>query len=74
MIDVDSLPKMVIGGEKKTDEAPADAAAPEGGGELQSIAGELMDAVKAGDSAAVADALKAAFGFLESQPHDEGGE
>jgi hypothetical protein len=40
--------------------------------ELMGIAEDLISAVSMKDAGAVADALEAAFLFLESQPHEEG--
>lgn len=51
-----------------------DAEKPAAGGPmeaLKAVSKDLIDAVAAGDEAAVASALQAAFMILESAPHDE---
>lgn len=69
----------------KLGKKPGDGAGPpeqgdgDGGGGDEGVQGlhvaaeQLIQAVHAGDTAAVADALKAAFDMLESMPHEEAG-
>lgn len=40
--------------------------------QLEGVAGELIAAVHAGDAAAVAEALRAAFAVCDAEPHVEG--
>lgn len=51
----------------KDDKAAADA----GGGDLEAAAQEVLDAVKAGDASALADALRSAFRICDAEPHAE---
>lgn len=66
MIDPDKAPKLIVGlgAEAETEEPEVS--------DLEAIAGELIDAVQAGDAAGVVDSLRAAFQALDAEPHEEG--